>query len=208
MFNKNHQQRIYAHRGIWREKSEQNTEAAFAACISEGFAIETDLRLKGYGIVLAHSTDDLKNSPPDISQSLFSTKVALNIKEDGLLQALLDFQAAIIDSGSFVFDGSIPEMLIYKKAGIPHALRLSEYEREPAWESGILWIDGFEDDWWLKDSPIKQHFIGKKVIIVSPEIHGRDPADTWNFILENWQNPNYEISICTDLPKTFLQRIL
>jgi hypothetical protein len=208
VFNENHQQRIYAHRGFWHEKSEQNTETAFTACISEGFAIETDLRLKDDGLVLAHSTEDLRNSPPGISQSLFSTKVALNIKEDGLLQALLDFRIAIMDSDSFVFDGSIPEMLIYKKAGIPHALRLSEYEMEPAWDTGILWIDGFEDDWWLKDSPVKKHFLGKKVIIVSPEIHGRDPLNTWDFVLENWENPNYEIAICTDLPKAFLERIL
>lgn len=200
--------RIYAHRGLWHTKIEQNSEQAINDCIARKYGLETDLRLGSEGIVLAHSPEDLSLDPVVISKAIFSTNVALNIKEDGLLPLLVKFKEKIINSNSFVFDGSIPEMLIYKKAGIPQALRLSEYESELPWETDILWVDGFESDWWLTESSKNRFFLGKRVIIVSPEIHGRSPETTWNYILENWDNPHFEIAICTDRPQDFMARML
>ncbi len=197
--------RIFAHRGFWRDKSEQNTQQAIKSCIENKFSLETDLRLRGETLVIAHSTEDLEKSPFPVSKSLFSTRVALNIKQDGLLTKLLEYRDLIIRSNSFVFDGSIPEMFQYRNAGIPHALRLSEYERELPWHSDELWIDGFESDWWLKKSPQREIFKNRRITLISPEIHGRDPEETWNFVVENWNNKDFDISICTDFPEKVME---
>lgn len=203
----NDSKRIFAHRGFWKNKSEQNTQKAIEACVENQFSLETDLRLHNGSLVLAHSPEDLEKSPFPLSEILFASMVALNIKQDGLLTNLFEFRDLIVRSNSFVFDGSIPEMLMYRKAGIPHALRLSEYEMELPWSCDTVWVDGFEGDWWLEECPRREMFVNKKVILVSPEIHGRDPEATWKFVRENWQNKSFEISICTDLPEKFKESL-
>jgi hypothetical protein len=104
---------------------------------------------------------------------MFST-FALNLKEDGLQECIIRERDWIETTNSFVFDGSIPEMYRYHKLGIPHALRISEFEKTLPWKSNALWLDSFYEDWWIDDSSVDKLMEDSNTIVVSPELHGRD----------------------------------
>ena len=190
---------IYAHRGIWNSSSEMNSKHAIDAAKAGGFSIEIDIRDFSQTIVISHDPAVCENRLT-LNQVLDSQySFALNIKSDGLLKFLEPFHDLIKNSKSFLFDGSIPEMIKYKNSGLPYALRLSEYEKILSWNTDVIWVDGFHSDWWL-DSPLIEVILQtKKVVLVSPEIHGRDYRRTWDWILEK-RNLGYEnLCICTDL---------
>ena len=131
-------------------------------------------------------------------------RAALNLKEDGLF-SLNDLNRDFLEiSNSFVFDGSIPEMFKYNLLGFPHALRISEFEKELPWEPQYVWLDSFTSDWWLEDDTLAQLSDSGNIIVVSPELHGRDPRFVWDkmWTLASDGNPN--LGICTDLPLQFL----
>jgi hypothetical protein len=108
-------------------------------------------------------------------------------------------RALISDSQSFVFDCSFPELLKYKRSGIPHALRISEFEKELHWEPNYIWLDAFESDWWLEDLAILKMIEKIPTIVVSPELHKRDFSKVWEKVLM-LRSSGVEISVCTDFP--------
>lgn len=189
---------IYAHRGIWDSSSEMNSKRAIDAAKAGGFSIETDIRDFSQTIVISHDPVVCENRLT-LNQVLDSQySFALNIKSDGLLKLLEPFHDLIKNSNSFLFDGSIPEMIKYKNSGLPYALRLSEYEKTLSWNADVIWVDGFHSDWWLDSPSIEVILQTKKVVLVSPEIHGRDYRRTWDWILEKRNLGHENLCICTD----------
>jgi hypothetical protein len=79
--------------------------------------------------------------------------------------------------------------------------RLSEVELSPAYVERAegVWLDAFESEWYsnmlIEDLTKK----GKKVCIVSPELHGRPHIECWRN-LKALPTTN-QIILCTDLPK-------
>ncbi len=196
-------EQIYAHRGCWSSEVEENSLDSFHIAQANGYSIETDIRQKDGKVVISH--DPTNSSEPLELERLMGlqTSFAINIKEDGLHRLLVDKIDWIESSNSFVFDGSIPEMVLFHKLGVPHALRLSEYERTIAWTSHAVWLDSFNEDWWLKEESIQNLFEESKVVVVSPEIHGRDPRFVWDFLANMRSSGRSEFSICTDKPNEF-----
>jgi hypothetical protein len=87
-----------------------------------------------------------------------------------------------------------------RKYGIPHALRLSEFETELPWCSDFIWVDGFESDWWLRKSEIIGLLEEHQLIFVSPEIHGRDHKGAFEWFTELRKSGLVSFSVCTDFP--------
>ncbi|MEY4961585.1 MAG: hypothetical protein RLZZ249_282 [Actinomycetota bacterium] len=200
-----HLSRIYAHRGIWANKANQNTLDALETAISLGFSVETDIRDSGGQIVLSH--DPAKGHEPRLTELLSLPRrshLALNVKADGLLSLGLSKQ--ILDN-AFVFDCSTPELVRYESHGIFPALRVSEFERQPPKSNRIFWIDGFNSDWWAHESEALMEILdsAREVIFVSPELHGRPIEPAWDWLVEHWKNPR--VSICTDFPMEFAARV-
>jgi len=198
---------IYAHRGMWKSKVEQNSLHSINAAKKNGFSAEIDLRVQKNQIILAH--DNPIQEIESVFEAAISTEIALalNIKMDGLTSILLPFKEAISKYQSFVFDGSIPEMYKFANNEIPHALRLSEYEREIPWESEFIWCDAFHDEWWINDKSINDYLeSSKKIIFVSPELHSRDCSKSW-IQFKQWKLKNLNFGVCTDFP-TQLQEFL
>jgi hypothetical protein len=195
---------VYAHRGVWEATSQQNTLTSFYKSVELGYSIETDIRYQDEQIVLSH--DPLISSAAVKFFEIldFECSFALNIKNDGLQEFLLENLDWITRTNSFVFDGSIPEMWKYKNLCIPHSLRLSEYEQELPWEAPTLWLDSFHNDWWIGNSRVEDLFKHHNTIIVSPEIHGRDPKPAWDRIGHLLASKEHSISICTDYPEDFM----
>lgn len=191
---------IYAHRGVWRNKSDQNTLHSYHESTKFGFSIETDLRYQDEQIVISHDPLLTPNVVKLSELFEFSCSFAMNIKTDGLQDILHQEMNWINQTNSFVFDGSVPEMWKYQKAQIPHALRLSEYEQELPWDSTVIWLDSFHGDWWIQNSRIEDLIKARVTVVVSPEIHGRDPRRAWDRIGEFIASGRHQISICTDTP--------
>lgn len=176
--------RIFAHRGLWESEHEQNSIRAIEAAFSRNYSVEIDLWKKdGSGeIWVGH---DISNANTSFSQVLTSWEkfsgvdLALNIKCDGLLDSLFNHFESIRlpnQSNYFAFDMSPPEMYQYLRRGFPLAFRVSEFEKENVNSSdGILWLDSFTSDWYLSLSEMELKSLLSRSIVVSPELHGRDP---------------------------------
>lgn len=191
---------IFAHRGFWKEggfapNSIESLESAF----EKGFAVETDVRDQQEEIVISHDPCGSSTYSSFNQELLALGGIAINIKSDGLVPRFAELREHLQESQSFVFDCSFPQILQFRKASIPHALRISEYEKELPWNPDYIWLDAFNDDWWVKDAKIRNMMDQTPTIIVSPELHGREFLLVWEEFSKLTQEVE-NIGICTDFP--------
>lgn len=202
----NDKQRVFCHRGLWDSRTPANSTAAIENALDAGFSLETDLRDHCGEIVVSH--DPVKNSEDLITLSKLRNMarakdgyLALNIKSDGLVSLIRKQEA-----NEFFFDMSSPEAIRYRNAGFDVALRLSDFEPEivpKGLPSRWLWLDGFQDDWFLKaPAPIFDDF--DRIVVVSPELHGREKTNVWTWVADNWRSSD-KWCICTDYPLEFMR---
>jgi hypothetical protein len=192
--------KIISHRGFWKHPEEKNTIFAINHSVTSGFGTETDVRDCLNQLVVSHDPPQGKEPLWQAVVDLFHATdlpLAVNIKADGLSARLKDcFSKADIDW--FAFDMSGPETVRYAHAGLPYFTRHSDVEPEPilyAQAQGV-WLDGF-DGIWFDSSHIQQHLnAGKRVCIVSPDLHGRDPMVLW----QNLEKFPDTVMLCTDMP--------
>lgn len=192
--------KIYAHRGVWITPEEQNSPESILKASQMGFGVETDFRGNNGNLAISH--DPIVGwEALEIDRYEFTNlPTALNIKEDGLTKQYSDFLKRYPHEDSFIFDGSVPEMLKMRNAGLPHALRLSEYEKELPWETKFIWVDAFYEDWWI-DSDLIENLLMKQIpIFVSPELHGRDKDASWNYFRKLMHSNQGTFGVCTDFP--------
>jgi len=201
---------ILAHRGVWTRPEERNTLAALTAALEAGYGIETDLRDLDGALVVAH--DPARRAVAIPADRLFEVcaarpdhgLLALNIKADGLrpmLDAMLTAHG--IDRGRvFVFDMSVPDTLPFLSAAMPVYVRFSEYE-DPAPlldRAAGVWVDDFAG----VTDPVAacQRFLaaGRRVALVSPELHGRAPEALWRRIQAACLHHDPGFALCTDIP--------
>jgi hypothetical protein len=195
--------RYIAHRGLWKEKSDQNTLESFQRAFDSGFGVELDVRDKDGRLVVSHDPISYRDSL-DFEQIVelfkqYDDKLAINIKSDGLLSMLMSFLGEIDESRYFIFDMSVPETLTYLKSSLSTYMRISEYEdfSELHKKSNGIWLDAFENDWWIGKNQIFED--SKPICVVSPELHGREKTKAWNYLKDtNFRN---ELYICTDEPE-------
>ena len=202
------QHRIFAHRGLWSDDVKGNSAEALFGALDRGFSLETDIRDHLGQVVVSHDPLAKGHDPMTLDallrhQNSNSGYLALNVKSDGLI----GIQGKIPEK-AFFFDMSLPETLRYAKAELEIALRLSDLEPNLApigVTSNWLWIDAFVHDWFT-DINLSDYESLKGVILVSPELHGRDKEAVWNFASENWERFQ-NLCICTDYPDEFLIRV-
>jgi hypothetical protein len=190
---------IFAHRGDWHPDLQPNSPQSLSNAFTNGYAIETDVRDFQGKLVISHDPC-IDSSAQSFEELLGEThRIAINIKSDGLSDLIARNLDSIAASKSFIFDCSFPELLRYKRLGIPHAMRISEYEKELPWNPDYVWLDAFDSDWWLED--LEAHELMKKIptVVVSPELHKRDHHQVWDKI-RSLRKLGIEISICTDFP--------
>jgi hypothetical protein len=200
---------IISHRGYWKTEEEKNRQISFDRSFKLGFGTETDIRDFKGGLVISHdipnedcmNIDDFfriyKNyANPDLT-------LALNIKSDGLQLKLKEKLIEFEIEKYFVFDMSIPDTIGYIKNNVITFSRQSEYETIPAFynESRGIWLDGFNSI-WFDDKIILNHIKeGKKVAIVSPELHKRKHLELWEYLKIKKLDKIEDIILCTDIPE-------
>lgn len=195
---------ILSHRGYWIEPSEKNSIPAFTRSLECGFGLETDIRDCAGRIVVSHDMpigtevdlDVLIKLLSDMDQSL-----ALNIKADGLAVSLKNALSACDIKDWFAFDMSIPDMRVYLNEELPVFARVSEVEKDPPWidEVAGIWFDSFHAGNHEVDRIAAYLRGGRRVCVVSPELHGRPHLDVW----EGMESLSGEagLMICTDYPE-------
>lgn len=195
---------VISHRGFWRTPEERNRPVAFERTVREAFGTETDVRDRGGELVVAHDIADESARPWSEVVGLFrdtGLPLAVNIKADGLSDLL---KAAMQEQGIdwFAFDMSAPETVRYARAGLPFFTRHSDIEADPVLydaASGV-WLDAFEHTWFGADV-IEGHLArGKRVCVVSPELHGRPHEALWT-MLRKLEAPRETLMLCTDHPE-------
>lgn len=184
-----------------------NSMAAFERAWSGGYGIETDLRDLDGEVVISH--DPPRKGACTLAQFLEAydargaqTPLALNIKADGLQDAVAKALAQYRVRNAFVFDMSVPDSLHYLRQGLPAFVRLSEYEKETALleRATGIWLDAFESEWWSLDLIRSLCSRKKSVAIVSPELHGRPYEPTWHTLKGLERNLRDTLMLCTDFP--------
>lgn len=209
-----------AHRGTWsKEQLVPNSQEALLAALDAGFSIETDLRDRNGAVVVSHDpvTDDsvltLDQFLSRISRATLSREIvfALNVKSDGLSSIITDELRTLQGIPHFFFDMSTPELVKYVNAGLRVGLRQSEFESlapqlSICSEPSAVWVDGFDSDWWQTNELTELGSRKIVVILVSPELHGRDPAQVWETFADEFHN-NPNLYICTDHPWDVLRMV-
>lgn len=200
-----HSWTIYAHRGMWESVDNQNTLDSCLLAKKHDFGVELDVRSNFGNLYLSHDQD--KSRTTNLFSEVMNLRVpiAINLKEDGLLKRISKMSNLMKVPGTFVFDGSLPEMVQARKMGISHALRISEYEEKLPWDPDFVWLDSFESDWWVNSESIFDMFAKQNVVVVSPELHGRESGEVWHYLKSITKSKNLKIGICTDEPMRFYE---
>ncbi len=199
---------ILSHRGYWHLPREKNSPAAFARSFAAGFGTETDLRDCNGALVIAHDPAGADAMPARDCLALHAaqaagTPLALNIKADGLVPLLASLLAEFSPKDYFCFDMSVPETRRYLTAGLPVFVRQSDCEPEPLFldRAAGVWADAFGDDRWITREALSRHLdAGRRVCVVSPELHGRDPQPLWERLQGTALTGSRELLLCTDRP--------
>jgi len=198
---------ILSHRGFWRIPAEKNTSEAFVHSFAQGFGTETDLRDLNGTLVVAHDPPDACAITAEVMFELHARHdsnlpLALNIKCDGLQPLLAPLLARFAPRDAFVFDMAVPDMLGWLRAGVPVFTRHSDIEPDPVLlaESAGVWLDGFQSDWWDADVIRRYLDAGKRVCVVSPELHGRACRPVWDALAATDLPQAEGLLLCTDFP--------
>lgn len=196
-----------AHRGLWSAPDERNTLAAFTAAFSRGWGVELDVRDLDGALVISHDppTGDTLSFDAVVAayrQHGCPGVLAVNIKADGLAAPIAGTLADVGPDHWFAFDMSVPDMLLYARAGLPFFTRHSDLESAPALyeRAAGVWLDDFAGGFVTEDRVSAHLAAGKRVAVVSPELHHRDHAAAW----QQWRQwgvfDDDSVYLCTDHP--------
>jgi len=201
---------IISHRGCWKEKNERNQEIAFRRSFDLGIGAETDVRDACGRLVISHDMPTGDEIGLDDVLDIMGGRnlpLAINIKSDGLAEAIKACFDAHGHSNWFAFDMSVPDMRQYLHLGISTYTRMSEAEPQPAWlaQADGVWLDSFEDEWYGIEQIRALLGTGKRVCIVSSELHARSPVVLWEKLREIKADEALveRLMLCTDAPEKF-----
>ena len=201
---------ILAHRGLWNCSSERNTRSAIFKALKKGFGIETDVRYdRKIGLVVSH--DILKNEDNilpfeelliEYKKYNLNSKIAINIKSDGLHYELSNILNKYNIDQYFLFDMSIPDLISGIKYNLNQFIRFSNYEDPLPYSkfTNGVWIDNFNSNLPSKKEIYNICKIWKSVVFVSPELHQRNHLNYWSYIKSFYKESQIETMICTDYP--------
>lgn len=198
--------KVLSHRGYWKTAAEKNSMVAFTRSFNLGFGTETDIRDYDGKVVISHDMADAEAIDFSELMQVAGTgsselTLALNVKSDGLARAASTIITSHPGLDVFVFDMSVPDMRSYFDLNIPVFTRMSEVEQQPVWldfSSGV-WLDSFYSDWFGLSEVSSLLRKGKRVCVVSPELHGRSHHQLWTLLKPLARESG--LMICTDFPE-------
>lgn len=177
----------------------ENSLAACAHALAEGFGLEIDLRRDAGGaFYIAHdpqprtAANDFEPYAALLAQWP-DLVVATNVKELGYEQALINLYAAgQLGRAAFYFDFELLEPAspgaaqrrlrsLPGGASVPLAARLSDrgetLEQCLDIPGDVVWADEFDAPFLLREHVMAIHAAGRRFYAVSPELHGFSQAE-------------------------------
>lgn len=200
---------IIAHRGFWINKDEKNTLLAIKKAFDLNFGIETDIRDYVGELVISHNVADSTCINVEEVFKYYNSieckkTLALNVKADGIQILLKPLLEKYNINNYFLFDMSIPELVVNEKEKLVYYTRYSDIESECVMydnASGV-WLDAFYDDDFMNvDNILKFVNDNKKVCLVSPELHGKAYIEFWAKIKNANLHQSNLVVLCTDKPQ-------
>ncbi|MBF0175272.1 MAG: hypothetical protein HQL63_00270 [Magnetococcales bacterium] len=175
------------------------------------FGVEVDLRSRGSELILHHD--------PFVSGERFETwlddynhrLLILNVKEEGLEQALLEIMAQRGIHDFFFLDQSFPFLLKTARSGETRcAVRVSEFETVAT----ALALGGMVDWVWVDcftRFPLTEHDVRQlgearfKLCLVSPELQGRFDPEEIRSLRATLQSMHLSpAAVCTKFPQRWI----
>ena len=197
---------IISHRGYWKDWDERNQRIAFERSFDMGYGTETDLRDICGKIVISHDMPQGNEITFEEVLKIMNGRnlpLALNIKADGQADKIMELLQKYNHTNYFTFDMSIPDQVFQIKRGLNVYTGLSDLLKTPVLfdKSLGVWLDCFESDWY--DSEVIDDLIaqGKKVCIVSADLHKRDTDYQWGIIKKCTSFNSENLMLCTDYPE-------
>ena len=197
---------IISHRGFWKSQLEKNTLISTKRSIDAGYGVEIDIRDAKNELIVSHDVpahDSIKFSKHLELDAAKTAIWAVNIKADGIGNMLAEELGKKSIVNYFAFDMSIPEMYVYSLKKIKFFTSVSDLCKTPVLldEASGVWLDSFNGLWYDKNLITKYLLLGKKVCVVSEELHGRSYERQWHLLKEICDHTlSANIMICTDFP--------
>lgn len=199
---------ILAHRGYWKNPKEKNSLEALMKAVENGYGIESDFRDYMGKLVISHNIADSGSCLAEdffryYAENKSTVTLALNVKADGiqnLVKSLLDTYQI---KNYFLFDMSVPELVVNEKNGLVFYTRHSDIEEQCVCyeQAAGVWLDSFYKEDWLTPEIIELHLeTNKPICIVSPELHGKAFEKCWKMLREQKYHKSSLIKLCTDIP--------
>lgn len=200
--------KILAHRGYWNDIIPPNSPQAIRAALKHGYGFESDVRDYVGRMVVSHNiADHDSQDAEEVFRWLAEFKdrycFAINIKADGLKEILKSFIEEYDISNYFLFDMSVPQMIEFRDKGLTYFTRQSEVEPDPIMyeDAAGVWIDGFWSTDWITEELLDKHTAnGKKICIVSPDLHQNNDYHSFWEILAGYKIDHSGMMLCTDHP--------
>ena len=197
---------ILAHRGYWTDSSERNQKVAFERSFSAGYGTETDLRDICGKIVISH---DMPHGNEITFEEVLqimdgrNLPLALNIKADGQAEKIKELLEKYHHTNYFTFDMSIPDMVVQIASGLKVFTGKSDILAEAVLldKAEGVWLDCFYSDWYEAEDIDKLIALGKKVCLVSADLHKRDTEKQWKIIKQSTYFDSDLLMLCTDKPQ-------
>jgi glycerophosphoryl diester phosphodiesterase len=198
---------VLAHRGYWLHPAERNSLAAFKRAFGRGYGAEIDVRDLDGELVVSHDPPrrgalTLEAVVTALQASGSDGMLGINVKADGLQDSLADALAKVDQGRWFAFDMSVPDALDYVRRGLPTFTRHSDVEPDPVLlqDASGVWLDDFGGGWLGEEHVVAHLDAGRRVAVVSPELHGRDHGPAWEQWRrwDAWDEP--DLWLCTDHP--------
>lgn len=198
---------ILAHRAnlTGPDRARENSTAACAAALAEGFGLEIDLRRDAGGAFYIAHDPQPHTAANDFQQyaALFRQwprlVIATNVKELGYEQALIDLHASgHLGRAAYYFDFELLEPAtpgaaqrkirsLPGGAATPLASRLSDrgesLEQCLSIPGDVVWADEFDGPFLQRAHVDAIHAAGRSFHAVSPELHGLGEAER----LQRWR---------------------
>lgn len=198
---------IISHRGLWYDfAKENNKKIAFERSFDKGFGTETDLRDVCGKIIISHNmpvgNEITFTELLDIMNGR-NLPLALNIKADGMVDEIRQILDYYNHTNYFTFDMSIPDMVVQMSKNICVYTGCSDILNPPVLleKAQGIWLDSFYSEWFEEKNVTDFLYKGKKVCIVSADLHKREVSEQWNKIKKFSCLNNDNLMLCTNEPE-------
>ncbi len=201
--------KIIAHRGLWKETNEKNTIEAFLRAWEKGYGVAADVRDFMGEVIITHDPATktalkLEELVEKYRSKGKKTLLMLNIQADDLYNDVCkEVQKPNVTNYS-VYNMSIPQMVEYRELRVKYFTRQSEIENECVLykKAEGVWLDSFLGYEWINKKVIQKHLdAGKKVVVLSPDIHKEYNNKVWERLATPEFLQSENVFLCTDFPE-------